>query len=213
MKHYRAFVSDAINELVSRSDKAPSIVIDEIAEYLKDNPEYIGKLSSGASFPSMKKVKNLIYFRPRLLKRMTKNYRIEEDDLAGVPEGGCTLHYYLFERKRGGGTEEEVSKLAKPKRERKREEPKEEPEQMPLPFEMTPENISESLFRNNLRFVVFRDQSGAVRAVMLASNDELRTYALGGDAELVSTIEGIRRLINEDSTFFDTIRMFSNFRV
>ena len=23
---------------------------------------------------------------------MTKNYRIEEDDLAGVPEGGCTLH-------------------------------------------------------------------------------------------------------------------------
>jgi hypothetical protein len=193
-------VSDAIHELVHRSDKTPAIVINEIAEYLNDKPKYIEKLYYGVSFPSMKKAKNLVYFRPRLLKRMTKNYQIEENDLAGVPEGGCTLHYYLFERKRSG-TEEETSKPTK-----------KEPNQIPLPFEMTPENILKSLLRSNLRFVVFRDQNGAVRAVMLASNDDLRTYALGGDVELVSTIEGIQRLIHEDSAFLNTIWMFSNFR-
>lgn len=210
MKHYRLFVSDAIHELVHRSDKTPAIVINEIAEYLKDKPKYIEKLYYGVSFPSMKKAKNLIYFRPRLLKRMTKNYQIEEGDLAGVPEGGCTLHYYLFERKRSGT--EEDSKSTNSRKEQKLERIEKEPDQIPLPFEMTPENILKSLLRSNLRFVVFRDQNGAVRAVMLASNDDLRTYALGGDVELVSTIEGIQRLIHEDSAFLNTIWMFSNFR-
>ncbi len=104
MKDFRSFSKIALSVYFEYLDKKYDLkksskeLISLIASALDDKDAYIVKILNGESFFSMKKLEALIKLHPDLLP-LAKNHYIEEWDLHGIPEGGCTLYDFLIKQK------------------------------------------------------------------------------------------------------------------
>ena len=200
---FRQFNKDAVTNLTTKPYQGKTMSIEDIAEYMRDKPVYIQKLLDGESFLAIKKIKHLIYARPRTLKKMSKNYWIEEGELANVPEGGCSLHDYIFPPK------EHISRPRKST-------------QLNLQLELaTHEQIAASLKDNGLRIVVmtrWRGDLDDVLAVVLASALDCNTTmsavsGIDGIAmKVIWEAEDIKKFAETHNFFYDELRAFAGFR-
>jgi hypothetical protein len=212
MRHYREFPAVAIDAIITDHFRT----IEDIAYVLDDKPKYIQKILDGKATPNMQKIKNILYIRPRTLKAMSRNYWVFEDDVNGVPTGGCTLHDYL------------TIHMPKLKKNAKGQDPEAEPKpkKEPKVKEDRYDRIERGLTKNNLRIGVIymedtlRNTKSIISVVLGETSDLLGGLPQPATPQAISvkmdtyySAEQIRKLVFDNGIhILHTIINLANFK-